>query len=102
MADDRKPWLPALCELPLIGEWVATIVGLLPLIVIMVVVYALGGAMPDDPPAWYLIAGSLMLAAWLMLLERWQKLRINMPYVPVKLLWLCPLLFLVGVVQLFA
>ena len=79
MAQRRQPWLPTLCELPFIGEWAATIVGLMPLIVIVAIVAALQGEMPNDPPPWYLIVGSLLIAPWLIFLERWQQLRINIP-----------------------
>lgn len=45
-----------------------------------------------DPGAWFLLVGAIVLAPWLVVLERWQGVRIDTPYLPIKWLWLVPVL----------
>ena len=75
-----------------IGEWVATLVGLWPLILLAVLI--------DMDSAygvfWWLAPSGIALAPWLILLQRWQGVRINVPYLPIKWLWLTTFLIIIG------
>lgn len=75
MATQRNGWLASLCGLPLVGDWVATFVGLAPLAVLVVL-----GA--------NLFVSAVAMVPWLLFLERWQGVAITTPYVPIKLVWL--------------
>lgn len=91
--EQKKTWLLVLVKLPFVGDWVATIVGLWPVILIALLV--------DMESAngvwwWFLLCG-LFLAPWLLFLERWQSVRINVPYLPFKWLWLTPVLVVLGI-----
>ena len=89
----NESWLLLLCSIPVIGEWVANIVGLAPLGLVFVLL--------GDSPGFALIVGGLVLAPWLIFLQRWQRVRMNLPYVPVKWLWLTPLIILAAVACFF-
>ena len=94
MTEERKrTWLATLATLPFIGEWVATVVGLWPifLIVLLVDMDSYYGVF------WWLALSGIVLAPWLIFLERRYNLRINVPYLPIKWLWLTPVLIILAV-----
>ena len=52
-------------------------------------------------PGLALVLGGLVLAPWLIFLERWQRVRINVPFLPIKWRWLNPVIILAGVAEFF-
>ena len=54
-----------------------------------------------DPGAWFLLVGAIVLVPWRVVLEHWQGVRVVTPYLPVKLLWIVPVLVIGAVVELF-
>jgi len=97
MTEQRaETWLLKLGRLPFIGEWVATVAGLWPLFLFAVLVdmESVNGVY------WWLALSGIALAPWLIVLQRWQGVRINVPYLPIKWLWLTPFLIIVGVAGL--
>ena len=89
----KKTLLLRLGTLPFIGEWVATIVGLWPIVLIALLV----DMDSYSGPCWWVLLSGIALAPWLIFLQRWQNVRINVPYLPIKWLWLTPFLIILGV-----
>jgi hypothetical protein len=98
--EQSETWLLKLCTFPLIGDWATTIVGLLP-IGLLAVARALAGV-EGDPGPWFFIVSAIALIPWLIILERWQGIRINTPYLPIKWLWIIPILLIGSIWELFA
>ena len=92
--DDKDSWLVILGGLPFIGDWVSTIVGLLPAI-LLVFLFDMEGT-SNYGVMWWVILSGIALIPWLMFLERRQGVRINIPYLPIKWLWLTPVLIVIG------
>jgi hypothetical protein len=44
---------------------------------------------------------SVALIPWLIFLERWQNVRMDLPYVPIKLLWVLPVFIFFSLAELF-
>ena len=82
MTEQRTSWLARLSGVPIIGEWVTTVVGLAP----MFPLFALG--LDLDKQSWGLFVAAVLLVPWLLLLERWQGVAITTPYVPIKIVWI--------------
>jgi hypothetical protein len=89
----RETLLLKLGRLPFIGDWVATIVGLWPIVLFALLV--------DMESAygvwWWLVLSGMLLAPWLIILQRWQGVSINTPYLPIKWLWLTPIFIFLGI-----
>lgn len=94
--EGQESWLAKLCGLPFVGDWVATFVGLAPLLIVFVLFnsWQIGHN-------WSFIVGAVVLVPWLLLLEGRMGLRINIPVLPIKWLWVAPMLAVLGVVGLF-
>jgi hypothetical protein len=99
MADPPARWLRVVCGLPWIGDWVATIVGLLPVVLLFAAREFM--SIEGDPGNWFMIVGSVVMIPWLFLLERRLDLRINTPVLPIKLLWVIPVLLIGFSIALF-
>lgn len=91
-----ETWLLKLGRVPFIGEWVATLVGLWPLILLAVLV----DMESANGVFWWLALSGIALAPWLIVLQRWQGVRINVPFLPIKWLWLTPILIILGVAHI--
>jgi len=95
MSDSNSTWLQTLCSLPFIGEWVSTIFTFIPFLLLISLEAATG--LEADFGPWQTLALSLVMIAWLIFLERWQNVRMNTPYVPIKILWLMPIFVVVSI-----
>lgn len=91
--ESNESWLLLLCKIPVLGDLIPTVGGLWPLGLSL---WLLGGS-----PGLAMVLGGLVLAPWLIFLERWQLMRINVPYLPIKWLWLTPLIILGGAATFF-
>ena len=90
-----ESWLSIIGSIPYIGDWVATIVGLVPVFPVLAIYEYVG----EEEGGWYFVLVGVLLIPWLIFLERWQGFRINVPYVPIKLLWVTPVFVVMGVAE---
>ena len=90
-----ESWLSIIGSIPYIGDWVATIVGLVPVFPVLAIYEYVG----EEEGGWYFVLVGVLLIPWLIFLERWQGFRINVPYIPIKLLWVTPVFVVMGVAE---
>ena len=92
MEKEPDTWLGLLFKVPVVGDGIATVLGLLPL-------WPLVHFVKND--AWLCISASVVLTLWLLMLERLLRITIRTPFVPIKILWLMPFAFVAGVAGFF-
>ena len=93
-AQPQPSALGMLLGLPLIGGYLAFAVAVVPLLILAFLFDGeLGGG--------FFILASIISAFWLMFLEGVARVRLTTPHLPIPLLWLTPIVFIVGVVKLF-
>jgi hypothetical protein len=99
MNDEPESWLQILCAFPIIGPWVTIIAGLFPIVIIGIIEGLTGIDIGFGP--WVMLIVSVALIPWLIFLERWQNVRMDLPYVPIKLLWVLPVFIFFSLAELF-
>jgi hypothetical protein len=90
-----ESWLSIIGSIPYIGDWVATIVGLVPVFPVLAIYESVG----EEPGGWYFVLAGVLLTPWLIFLERWQGFSIKVPVLPIKLLWVTPVLVVMGAAE---
>ncbi len=89
--------MQSMLGLPLIGEYLATGVALIPAILLTFAREWLG--MTGEPGGGYFVLVGILSAYWLAGLEESGRVRITTPHLPIPLLWLTPLVVLYGIVE---
>lgn len=96
----EENYLQMLLGLYFVGPFLTTAVAAIPAIFLAIPFSSLFGESLRE--AMFLISGSIVTAVWLVLVLKWWRVKITVPYIPVPIIWFTPLTFLIGVAYLFS
>lgn len=100
----EETYMQMLTGLFFIGPWITLGLALVAMVIATMLLVMVPGAsewVPDKQLALTLILGGFLSIPWLLLLEWWGKVRINVPIIPIPLVWLAPLVIIWGAYMLF-
>lgn len=95
---EPESFLQMLVNLVFVGGTIALGISLIPFLILFEAM-SLFGELPEDNRwinGFFLTGGSLITYAWFVFLERTAGLRILLPLVPIRAVWLMPLVFIGG------